>query len=416
MHAQLHPPKDSVMPRYLSSAEAAAQLGVSRQTLYAYVSRGLLTAHLPDGQRASGYLASDVALLASNRRRGRRPKEVAKATLNWGLPVLESAITLIEDGQLFYRGTNAVELARSQSVEDVAARLWQFPRAAAFTASRPALPAAVVAARASFAGRRAEESLLPLMALASEDGATAAWQQFPDRLAEGCGQLVRQFAACLLGTAPDNAPIHRQCATAWKVGSGDDGADLIRMALILCADHELNASSFTARCIASTGASLRAAVIGGLAALTGGRHGGMTARVEALLDELRWDDVDVSSRLARRIADRLARGEDLPGFGHPLYPRGDARAIALLAPILPHRPAWQGMIDAAIDLTGRRPTIDFALVALRRHLRLPIGAAFGLFALGRSVGWIAHALEQRADPHVIRPRAAYIGPAGNAQR
>lgn len=407
------------MPRYLSSAEAAAQLGISRQTLYAYVSRGLLTAHLPAGQRESRYLESDVAQLAGNRRRGRRPKEVAKATLNWGLPVLESAITLIEDGQLFYRGADAVELARSHSVEDVAARLWQFPRAAAFTASRPPLPAAMAAARASFAGRRAEESLLPLIALASEDGATAAWQHVTDRLAEGCGQLVRQFAGCLLGMVPDSAPIHQQCARAWGLddtNAAGNGADLIRMALILCADHELNASSFTARCIASTGASLRAAVIGGLAALTGGRHGGMTARVEALLDELRWDDVDAPSPIARRIADRLARGEELPGFGHPLYPRGDARAIALLGHILPHHPAWRTMIEAAIDLTGQRPNVDFALVALRRHLSLPLGAAFGLFALGRSLGWIAHALEQRADPQVIRPRAAYSGPAIDTKR
>jgi len=404
------------MPRYLSSAEAAQLLGVSRQTLYAYVSRGLLTAELPEGQRESRYLASDVAQLASNRRRGRRPKDVAKATLNLGLPVLESAITLIEDGRLFYRGVDAVDLARTQTVEEVAGHLWQFEPAMAFTATRPVPPALLATIRPSFTSRRAEESLLPLFTLASDDGETAAWQQAPDRLAEGCGQLVRLLAACLLGTEPDTRPLHLQCAAAWNISDGD-GADLIRMAMILCADHELNASGFTARCIASTGASLRAAVIGGLAALTGGRHGGMTARVEALFDEMRWDGRDTDSRARdhpgiRRIAERLARGEDLPGFGHPLYPRGDVRAIALLERILPHHPAWQGMITAAIDLTGQRPSVDFALVALRRHLALPVGAAFGLFALGRALGWLAHALEQRADPHVIRPRAAYIGPIG----
>jgi len=402
------------MPRYLSSAEAAQLLGVSRQTLYAYVSRGLLTAELPEGQRESRYLASDVAQLAGNRRRGRRPKEVAKATLNLGLPVLESAITLIEDGQLFYRGADAVTLARTQTVEEVAGRLWQFAPAMAFTAARPISPAILATIRPSFASRRAEESLLPLFTLASADTETAAWQQAPERLAEGCGQLVRLLAACLLGTEPDTRPLHQQCATAWNVSDGD-GADLIRMALILCADHELNASSFTARCIASTGASLRAAVIGGLAALSGGRHGGMTARVEAMLDDVRWDDIDAGQQETlgiRRIIERLARGEDLPGFGHPLYPRGDVRAIALLERILPHHPVWQEMITAAVDLTGQRPSVDFALVALRRHLALPVGAAFGLFALGRALGWLAHALEQRADPHVIRPRAAYIGPIG----
>ncbi|RBL79229.1 excisionase, partial [Streptomyces cavourensis] len=126
------------MPNYLSSAEAAARLGVSRQTLYAYVSRGLLHAEAGDSHRESRYLADDVERLAAQRTRGRKPKEVAKATLSWGLPVLESAITLIEDGQMYYRGVNAVTLAESASVEAVAAHLWQCDARAAF--GGPALP------------------------------------------------------------------------------------------------------------------------------------------------------------------------------------------------------------------------------------------------------------------------------------
>ena len=116
------------------------------------------------------------------------------------------------------------------------------------------------------------------------------------------------------------------------------------MALILCADHELNASSFTARCVASTGASLRAAIVGGLAALTGGRHGGTTARVEAL-----WDEVG-ETEVALKLRQRLARGEDLPGFGHHLYPDGDVRASALLTRILPHHAAWQELVDEVSTL------------------------------------------------------------------
>jgi citrate synthase len=81
----------------------------------------------------------------------------------------------------------------------------------------------------------------------------------------------------------------------------------------------------------------------------------------------------------------------------------------LLKEVLPHHPAWQELIEESYALIGHRPTIDFALVALRRHLNLPVGAAFGLFALGRSVGWIAHALEQRKSRELIRPRAAYAG-------
>jgi len=389
------------MSRYLNSAEAAARLGVSRQTLYAYVSRGLLRAAPGDRQRASRYLEAEVELLATQRARGRKPKEVAQATLNWGLPVLESAITLIEDGQLFYRGENALDLAASSSVEQVAAHLWQCDANRAFDARAPEAPEFLPALMASLRGQRAEQALLPLFTVASDDAATALWQQSSERCAQGSAALVRLLAACLLGSTPDSGALHEQCARAWGVDAA--GADLIRMALVLCADHELNASSFTARCIASTGASLRAGVVGGLAALTGSRHGATTSRVEALWDELGADDVGVKLRA------RLERGDDLPGFGHHLYPRGDVRASALLARVVPQHPAWRELVAQGALLVGQRPTLDFALVAVRRHLDLPLGAAFGLFALGRSIGWIAHGLEQRASQSLIRPRAAYTG-------
>jgi len=390
------------MPTYLSSTAAAAALGVSRQTLYAYVSRGLLTAQSDGKARESRYLEEEVTRLATQRTRGRKPKEVAKATLSWGLPVLESAITLIEDGRLYYRGRDAVALAQSSSVEELAALLWNCSAQQAFGARDVPVHAAYAGMLKHFAGRRAEESLLPLFTIASDDAATALWQTSPERTAEGSGALMRLLAASLLGTRPSATAIHEQCARAWQLDA--EGAELVRMALVLCADHELNASSFTARCVASTGTSLRASVIAGLAALTGGKHGGTTARGEALLDEIGERDV------AGKMQQRLARGEDLPGFGHHLYPDGDVRAGALLKHILPQHPAWQDMIAAAYALIGQHPSVDFALVAIRRHLQLPVGAAFGLFALGRGMGWIAQALEQRASGELIRPRAAYTGP------
>lgn len=406
------------MSAYLSSAEAAAALGVSRQTLYAYVSRGLLTAQNDGNARESRYLAEEVKRLATQRTRGRKPKEVAKATLSWGLPVLESAITLIENGRLYYRGYDAVMLAETmavteavtvteaQSVEDVCALLWRCDAQHTFAAREVPVHPAYVGMLKHFAGRRAEEALLPLFTIASDDAATALWQSSPERVAEGCAVLMRLLAASLLGTRPSPAPLHQQCARTWQLNA--QGAELVRMALVLCADHELNASSFTARCVASTGTSLRAAVIAGLAALTGGKHGGTTARVEALFDEI--GEHQSARDITVKMQQRLARGEDLPGFGHHLYPDGDVRAIALLKTILPQHPEWQQMINAATTLIGQHPSVDFALVAVRRHLQLPMGAAFGLFALGRGMGWIAQALEQRATGELIRPRAAYTGP------
>ncbi|HXT79360.1 MAG TPA: citrate synthase family protein [Acetobacteraceae bacterium] len=386
------------LPVALTAAEAAARLGVSRQTLYAYVSRGLLRAHASQGQRTSRYDAGEVDRLAGRRAGGRKPKEVARATLNWGVPVLASAITLLANGRLCYRGQDAVALSRSASVEDVAALLWDMPAAAAFGGRAPP--------RRKARGAMTDvssDTLLARFAAATGDDPTALWQMDSARIAEGCGALLRAQAACLLGSAPSAAPIHVQCAEAWKLDKAD--ADLIRMALILCADHELNASSFTARCVASTGASLRAAIIGGLAALSGPRHGGMTARIEAF-----WDTLDAAPRPEVIVRQRLTGGEGVPGFGHPLYPDGDVRAVALLDRILPHHAPWRRWIEEVTALTGQFPNIDLGLVALRRDLRLPAGTAFGLFALGRSIGWIAHALEQRADTQLIRPRAMYVGP------
>jgi citrate synthase len=394
------------MPEYLNSAAAAARLGVSRQTLYAYVSRGLLHAQSAENPRESRYLAEDIERLATQQTRGRKPRELAKATLDWGLPVLESAITLIEGGQLYYRGQNVRALAATQSVEQVAALLWNCAGDSAFAAEAPQIAAPLTILQDYFRDQRNEVALLPLFTLATDDSLTASWQTSPERITQGCAAVLRIMAACMLGTTVNAAPIHEQCAQTWKLD--DQGADLVRQALILCADHELNASGFTARCVASTGASLRAAVIGGLAALTGGKHGGTTARNEALLDEL--GDSDITANMQQR----LARGDDLPGFGHHLYPDGDIRAKMLLKAILPLHGEWQEIIGQAYKLIGQKPSIDFALVCLRRHLNLPPGSAFGLFALGRTMGWLAHALEQRRDGNLIRPRAAYTGPSPTA--
>lgn len=389
------------MAIYLSSTEAATRLGVSRQTLYAYVSRGLLRAEAGPSHRESVYLASEVEKLAGQRATGRRPKEVAKAALNWGTPVLESTITLIEHERMFYRGIDVLALADTHGVEDLAAHLWQCDTGAAFDAPAPAFSGIMPAILDAYRGQRAEQTLLSLFTMASDDEETSLRQSSSQHLMAGCAAIVRTLAACLLGTRPDAAPIHQQCARAWRVDH--DGAELIRMALVLCADHELNASSFTARCITSAGASLRAAVIGGLAALTGARHGATTARGEAF-----WDDVG-DTDIEEKMRERLARGRDIPGFGHPLYPGGDIRASALLRRIMPLHPEWEDFVRAAFAVTGQRPSVDFALVALRRHLNLPIGSAFGIFALGRSVGWLAHGLEQRRSPEIIRPRASYAG-------
>src|SRR5262249_52954039 len=155
------------------------------------------------------------------------------------------------------------------------------------------------------------------------------------------------------------------------------------------------------RVVASTGASLAACVSAGLSALSGPRHGGQTSLVEILFEEAeRFGDA------AQLVQERLRRGDILPRFGQPRYRNAGPRAPAL--PPVPTREALREAMDA---IRGKQPNVDFALVSLRRALRLKPGSALALFAIGRTAGWIAHALEQQGEDKLIRPRARYVGPA-----
>jgi citrate synthase len=218
--------------------------------------------------------------------------------------------------------------------------------------------------------------------------------------------VLRLVAAGILGSDPSAQPLHRQVAVAWTPGSRD-AEELLRRALVLLADHELNASAYTVRCAASTGITLYDAAVAGLVALKGPAHGGAGPLAAHMLAGLAAGD------LAARVRERVALGEAFHGFGHPLYPQGDPRAADLLAAL-----AAKGLggemtrrLPALVaEATGLRPNIDYALAVLMRALGLPAGHEIALFAVARSAGWIAHALEQLADGRLIRPRARYTGP------
>ncbi len=384
-------------PRLLSSSEAAALLRVSRETLYTYVSRRLVTpvAH-PANARRSLFEATEVNRLAEQiRRRSRRA--VAASTLDCGEPVLNSAITRIDKGTLLYRGRSAVELANSATLEDVAALLWQFPSLPQPHDDEPFDPASP--------GTDGTHPHGWYIAVAARRAQTCPWATRDETVQLGATRLLRHMALAALGTSTPQVapagPIHTWMARAWRLD--DAGADLIRRALVLTADHELNPSTYAVRVVASTRAPLGACVLAGLCALVGPRHGGATEAVRLLLE-----DADFMSDPSRGVAAYRARGQTVPGFGHKLYPLGDPRATALLDHVSVPSEVVE-LIEAMEGATGRRPNIDFALAVLGWVLKLPAGAAFKLFATGRVVGWIAHAMEQWSDDQVIRPRAVYTG-------
>jgi citrate synthase len=394
---------------YLSAHDAAGRLGVSLTTLYAYVSRGKVDSRPgPDG-RSREYRADDIDHLIERRQAGRGAVQGAAHSLTWGLPVLETRISLIRPTGHYYRGQSAIAMARSgASLEDTARLLWESGGTDPFAAPpSPAWPKIVMMLlhQPGVPPLERTAASLPLLALiAPHAHSTDAAQR-----RECAARLLRETAALLCGIRPDERPIHLLMATSWR---RDDPAlqDLTRAALVLCADHELNASAFATRVAASTGASLHAATCAGLAALSGPQHGGATARAHALILQAMREP-----RPIQLVRERLRRGENLPGFGHPLYPEGDPRAallLQMLAGVSP-RPAGlariQRLIDAVNESCGRPPSLDFALAAIISLYELQAGAALSLFAAGRMAGWLAHALEQQDSSNLIRPRANYAG-------
>lgn len=397
------------MSDLLTARETCALLGISQATLYAYVSRGLLESRPGPDHRTRLYPKADVERLAQRKRIGRGAVRGAAQSLDRGLPVLETRISLIRPDGPYYRGHSAIAAARAgASLEDVARVLWDCGADDPFAEPLPTAWPAPVAALAADPGIPPLERALaaiPLLATGVRQGFSAS----PRVRHAIAAALLRQNAALLVGAAPSSRPVHALLAEAWRPGDRAF-ADLVRAALVVSADHELNVSAFAARVVASTGAHLHATVCSGLAALSGPRHGGATARAYALLAEAR--DAD-SPREA--IAARWQRGDDLPGFGHALYPDGDPRAAELLARLRTLRgdaPAMQALeatITATEEVSGQRPNIDLMLAAICVVHDLPATPALVMFAAGRLAGWLAHALEQQDQGGLIRPRARYAG-------
>ncbi len=401
---------------FMTSREAARLLDVKPTTLYAYVSRGLVRSVPGPAGRPRRYLRADIERLAARRDARKGHAAVAAGALRWGEPVLDSAITEITPTGHYYRGHDAVALARAgRRFESVAELLWSGALPAGdppWPQPAPRVPAGVLAALPAGAPPIAALSLV-VPFLAARD---------PDRTGAGPDSERRRARGLILALARAAGPQRRAAAgtahvaDALAAGFGAPtrgaartrGISAIDAALVAIADHELNVSAFAARVVASTGAHLHAAVAAALDALSGPLHGGACDRVEALLDECG------QPRRARAvIRARLGRGDAVPGFGHPFYPDGDPRAVLVLehARALGDTRLVNAVIRAMHAAGHPPPAVNLALVALARALGLPAGAAITLFAVGRAAGWIAHALEQREAGFLLRPRARFVGVA-----
>ncbi|WP_375687394.1 citrate synthase [Pseudooceanicola sp. LIPI14-2-Ac024] len=382
-------------PDWIDADAACALLGVRPQTLYAYVSRRLLRARSDTADaRRSLYARADVEALARRHRRPRARASIAAQSIRWGEPVLETSISDIRDGTLYFGTRAAADCAATMGLEEVAAH---HCHVADFTPPRRLPPPPP--------GDTPLHRALTLLAVEAASGAPMRGRQAGEIACDGAA-LMSRIADALIGAAHPG-PIHDRLRQAW--GLDAEAADTVRRALVLLSDHELNPSTFAVRVCASTGASLAAAMLAGLTTLTGPLHGGVAPMARAA--------IRASERGPRAIeafiGDHAEPGPYAYGLGHPLYPAGDPRATALLARMPPDAPVLRH-VRRLSDRLGQPANVDMALAACVAQYDLPPDAGFRLFAIGRLAGWIAHAIEQSVTGKIIRPRARFAphGAAG----
>jgi citrate synthase len=408
--------------RWVDAASAARHLGISVRSLYAYVSRGQVRSVAGERGRPRRYAMADLERLRTRRDARAGHGAVAAGALRWGEPVLDSAITAITPRGPAYRGRLAVELAAAATpFENAAELLWSgYLPDERIAWPRGTIPHAQLA-RLLGPEPRAPLEIMPLVLQIAALADPARGDLRPDA-GIACARRLIPLLAAILGTHASGlvaaavtralgAPSVAQIA-ARALGLADEVAPVLDRALVLLADHELNASSFAARIAASTDADPYACVAAALATVSGPKHGNAAEPIARFVASISSPDAARAQVRALR-----KRGELPPGFGHPLYPAGDPRAPPLLdaAAQLPSTRAGRtvfAIVEATIEATTEaRPNIDLALVALCAALGVPATTGPGLFAVARAAGWLAHALEQRAAGHLLRPRARYVGPA-----
>jgi citrate synthase len=399
---------------YLSAAETARRLGIKQATLYAYVSRGQLQAHRPGDARVSMFHPDEVERLQA------RPARAARPELS-----IPSAVTLIRPDGPYYRGVSAISLTATHAYEQVADLLWHGPDGSSHTWPAPEATAAGIAA----------SQTLPLGALPIEKLQTAVTLMAPadplrydvtaPAVLRVAPVLITAMVACLGSNAQTTHGPRAQrsqplaAALSARLAARPPSAALTRAvntAMILLADHELAASTVAVRIAAANRSPVYGCIATGLGVLYGPWHGGTSLHAEDMLSQIRSPE-----HADAVISAHLSRGDPLWGFGQPIYTNGDPRATALLHLILGSAPARQRTtIKRVLAFTAEnalpQPNIDFALAALTYCWSLSRGAGQAIFAVARTAGWIAHAIEEYERKTSYRIRATYTGPPPQNRR
>jgi citrate synthase len=406
----------------IGTAEAARRLGVKPATLYAYVSRGLLDSRRAAGGRGSTFDPDQVAELA---RRGNKAAAASGAPAAVRAPAapgddtfrIRTAITLIEPDRYFFRGVDSTALAAACSFEEVAEWLWTgvLRRGVRFEAP----PEPLAAARAAAAALPAGCGPMDRLRVAVIAAAAADPLRF-DLAPEAVLGSARSLIPTMVDALPPAGPAHRGAGRLpWRLWSrltaepADDASlRVLDAALALLADHDLAASTLAARVAASARAHPYAVVSAGLGALDGPLHGQTSALAHRMLAE-----VLERGGAAPVVAAHLRAGRPIPGLGHRLYRAEDPRAKMLLR-LLAEVPAAAAALEAGRDVVATaarhaplHANVDQALAGLALSCAMPAEAGETVFAVARTAGWIAHALEEYGErPLRMRPSGVYEGP------
>jgi citrate synthase len=352
-----------------------------------------------------------------------------------GVVVAQTAICSIDadQGLLMYRGYDIAELAEHSTYEAVAYLLLrgELPSADALETFEQEVrerelpgPVAAHARQAAAAGANAMDvvrTCASALSFADPDRGSTDREAGLRQAARLIGQLPTVIATYhrarqgLEPVPPDPSLPYAENFLAMLHGEepSEQAARAFDVAMILHAEHEMNASTFTARVVAGTGADLVGAVVAAIAALAGPLHGGAN---EAAMEF--FEHVGSSDRAADEVADAFERKEKLFGFGHPLYRAYDPRAVILkrLSEELSAEagePNWFAITEATEsavhEAKGLYPNVDLYSASVYRYLGIPNELFTPLFAASRVAGWAAHVLEQHADNKIIRPSAEYTG-------
>lgn len=409
----------------LDAKSAASLLGVKTQTLYAYVSRGLIRTAMRHGAQASLYHREDIEALRQGKRGTPPAADPVDRSVRWGGggQVVQTAITFIDPAGPRYRGKLAVDLAQSRRpFEDCVELLWTGALPLHSLVWQPPTPPSsfetLAASLDALASRCTTRQLLALVAQAYGACSGRSAENAIGAPALAGRQLIQAMAATLglLGSPPrfrlarEPESVAATLIRSMGLRQTQEVARMIDAALILSADHELAPSTYAARVAASAGGDIFACVVSALGTFEGPLTGFACDASEQLLRQ------SASAKSYLEALKELAeRKVGVPGYNHPLYDDADPRAMLLLAmaqsvaPLPPRARLQLECIEAAMSKMQLAPSLAVGLVALSAALEMPAGAAGAVMAVGRTAGWIAHAFEQRLAGYLVRPRTKYVG-------